>query len=74
MKISSLLVYSFLAIAFTLHSCGYNYPLRKKHTHPLTPAFSGEFENHSYQIQGRNPYTEETSVLHEFEIFQATDS
>jgi hypothetical protein len=74
MKISSGLVYSFLVIAVTLHSCGYNYPLRKKHTHPLTPAFSEEFENHSYQIKGRNPYTEKTSVLHEFEIFPAADS
>lgn len=74
MKISSVLIYSTLAIAFTLHSCGYNYPLRKKHTHPLTPSFSGEFENHSYQILGRNPYSEKTSILNEFEILPDNDS
>lgn len=74
MKISSVLFYSFLVFALALYSCGYNYPLRKKHTHPLTSTFYGEFENQSSQIKGRNPYTEKTSILNEFEIKQDYDS
>jgi hypothetical protein len=73
-KFPSSYFFIFLIGTATLSSCGNNFPLRKKNIHALTPAFSWEFENHSYQIQGRNPYTEKTSILHEFEIFPAADS
>jgi hypothetical protein len=57
------------SIAASLTSCGKTLPLRKKHTQPLNQQFKGKFQNQSFQINGRNPYQDHTSILQELEIF-----
>jgi hypothetical protein len=57
------------SITASLTSCGKTLPLRKKHTQPLNQQFKGKFQNQSFQINGRNPYQDHTSILQELEIF-----
>ncbi len=56
-------------ITASLTSCGKTEPLRKKNSLPLNSQFKGKFHNQSFQISGRNPYQDHTSILQELEIY-----